>query len=247
MFNFFSRKTKDPIPFSFSTDIHCHIIPGVDDGSKDLATSVELVKKLRSWGVKRIFASPHVTQLTFENSPATIEGPFRQLKDELDAQGIDVALGHSAEYRIDDLFRKLLEDGKPLMLLPEDYILIENPFVQESWNIEQLVFDLQVSGKRPILVHPERYMYYNTKRQRYRDLHNAGLLFQINILSLAEAYGKQEKKLAEWMLKEGMVDFAGTDLHSLRHAGLIDRYLTTSDAQAHMADLAEVVRNDLAF
>lgn len=72
-------------------------------------------------------------------------------------------------------------------------------------------------------------------------------MFQINLLSLAEAYGKAEKKVAEFLIKEGLVDFIGTDLHRMSHADRIDAYLTTSDAHSHMADLSSLVMNDRTF
>lgn len=79
------------------------------------------------------------------------------------------------------------------MPFPDNYLLIENSFIQEPWNIEQLVFDLQVRGYKPILAHPERYLYYHARGNRYKELHR-NLLFQVNVLSLAGYYGKQEKK-----------------------------------------------------
>ncbi len=231
----------------FKTDIHCHLVPGVDDGSPDAATSADLIERMQRWGIERIFASPHVTQYTFENTPGTINPAMEQLRGELQRRDNGIFLDHGAEYRIDDLFNSLLSAKQTLMALPDNYLLIENSFMQEPWNLDELVFDLQVRGYRPVLAHPERYMYYNTKKKRYAELHNAGLKFQINLLSLAKAYGKGECKLAEYLIKEGMVDFIGTDLHNSRHADIIDNYLTTADARAHMTDLEPLVLNDKAF
>lgn len=246
IFNFKS-KTKEPVELCFSTDIHCHVVPGVDDGSPDAATSADLIERMQAWGIKRIYASPHVTQCTFENSPATIEPAMELLRAELKSRGNDIFVGHGAEYRIDDFFDQALEKGTDLMLLPDNYILIENSFMQEPGNLSQLVFDLQVKGFRPILAHPERYSYYYIKKQRYNDLHDAGLLFQINLLSLAQAYGKMECKIAEHLIAEGLVDFVGTDLHKAKHADAIDAYLRTSKAREHMDALRDVILNDKAF
>lgn len=246
MFNIFKSKPKEPAELCFSTDIHCHIVPGVDDGSPDAETSADLVERMQKWGIKRIIASPHVTLSTFENDHSTVDPALAALKAELKRRGNDIEVTNHAEYRIDDLFSRRLESGD-LMLLPGNYILIENSFMQEPWNLDNLVFDLQVKGFNPILAHPERYPYYYNKKNRYADLHNAGLMFQINLLSLAEAYGKAEKKMAEHLIKEGLVDFVGTDLHNRSHASRIDAYLLTSDARSHQADLAETVKNDAVF
>ncbi len=245
MFDFL-RKPKAPAQLCFATDIHCHIVPGVDDGSPDAATSADLIGRMQGWGISRIIASPHVTQDTFENDSSTIEPAMAELQAELDSRGNDIAVSHSAEYRIDELLMQRLEAGD-LMLLPNNHILIENSFIQEPWNLDQLIFDLQVRGLRPILAHPERYTYYANRRKRYDELHNAGLMFQINLLSLAGAYGKLERKLAEHLMDKGYVDFIGTDLHKHSHANLIDSYLLTREAHADMDRLRGVVRNDKAF
>lgn len=227
----------------FGTDIHCHILPGIDDGSPDAKTSVELVGRMSSWGFDRIIASPHVTYGTFPNTRETVGAAMRELTEALgDAAGTPV-IEHSAENRIDELFMQNLENNT-LMALPDNYLLIENSFIQEPWNLDQLVFDLLVKGYKPILAHPERYAYYYGKKDRYKALHLAGLMFQINVLSLAGAYGGAEKKVAEHLIGEGLVDFVGTDLHRVRHADAIDAYLASKDYARHRAALENRIFND---
>lgn len=246
MFSIFKKKPKEPAELCFATDIHCHIVPGVDDGSPDAATSAALISRMQGWGIRRILASPHVTMNTFENDRTTIDPALASLRAELDSRGMAVNIGTHAEYRLDELFERRLAEND-LMLLPDSHILIENSFFQEPWNLDQIVFDLQVKGLRPILAHPERYSYYYSHKDRLRTLHDAGLAMQINLLSLAGNYGKDELKMAEYLMKNGMVDFIGTDLHKASHADCIDAYLTTSDAHSHMADLRQTVRNDSVF
>lgn len=246
MFSIFSRKTKEPAELCFHTDIHCHVIPGIDDGARDADTSVRLIEAMRGFGINRIIASPHVTQGTFENDRSTIEPALDTLRDALRSSGIDIDISHSAEYRIDELFMSRLENND-LMLLPNDYILIENSFMLEPWNLDQLVFDLQVKGLKPILAHPERYAYYYTSKDRYQTLHNAGLSLQINLLSLAGAYGKEERNIALYLIKNGLVDFIGTDIHNRRHIAAITNYLTTKNAYSDMNSLRGMVQNDIAF
>lgn len=109
MFDFLKKKSKDPVELCFTTDIHCHIVPGVDDGSPDAATSADLIERMQSWGIKRIIASPHVTQTTFENDASTIDPAMEKLHAELQRRGNDIEVSHSAEYRIDELFLRRLE------------------------------------------------------------------------------------------------------------------------------------------
>ncbi len=235
MFNFFKKKTT-PSELYFTTDIHCHIIPGIDDGSPDASTSADLIERMQGWGIKRIIASPHVTQDTFENTPATIAPAFDTLNAELSARGNNIEITHSAEYRIDEFFIAQLETGN-IVPLPNNYLLVENSFIQEPWNLDQLLFDLKVRGYKPILAHPERYFYYYGKRNRYEEIHNAGTLFQVNLLSLAGHYGKDEKSIAEYLLDKGWVDFIGTDLHRHAHADSIDAYLSSKDYGRHLSKL----------
>lgn len=242
MFNFF-KKSSEPISVWFSTDVHCHIVPGVDDGSPDADTSSRLVAAMYEMGIRHIVATPHVTQSTFENDASTLAEPVQRLKDVLKRDGVSVRIDQSAEYRIDELLQKHIEQGD-LMPFPDNYLLIENSFIQEPWNLEQLVFDLQVRGFKPILAHPERYLYYHARGNRYEELHR-NLLFQINLLSLAGYYGKQEKKMAESLAKAGMVDFVGTDLHGWRHVECLREYLASSDARHHRDLLASKIRNSV--
>lgn len=248
MFNIFKRSkgAVEPQEFFFKTDIHCHVLPGIDDGSPDAATSVELIKRMKAWGLERIIASPHVTNLTFPNTPETVGAARKALKKALADDGTDMVIENSAEYRIDDLFARELE-AERLMTLPNNYILIENPFVREPGNLDSVIFDLQVRGLRPILVHPERYSYYYKHHERYEVLHNAGAMFQINVLSLAGGYGKDERKIAEILIEKGLVDFVGTDLHNAAHADIIDRYLASSDYLKDRDRLKGRILNDKAF
>lgn len=246
MFDFLRKKSKEPAELCFATDIHCHLVPGVDDGSPDARTSAKLIEQMQQWGIRRIIASPHVTQYTFENDHSSIDPAMEALRAELKARGNDIELSHSAEYRIDELFMERLDKGD-IMPLPNNFLLIENSFMQEPWNLDQLVFDLQVKGFQPILAHPERYTYYYNKKNRYAELHSAGLMFQINLLSLAGAYGKAERKIAEQLIKDNLVDFIGTDIHMQRHIDAINDYLVTKEARSDMQALAPMVKNDSAF
>lgn len=242
MFNFFSK----PLPAAtlcFSTDIHCHVIPGIDDGAQSAESAADLIENMQRWGIGRIIASPHVTQGIFENDRTTIEPALAALKSELAARGNGIDVSHSAEYRIDQLLLDRLDAGD-MMPLPNGYMLIENSFMQEPWNLDQLIFDLQVRGYKPILAHPERYSYYYNRKARYADLHGKGLAFQINLLSLAGAYGKYEAKMARYLIDAGLVDFIGTDLHRRSHVDAIDAYLTTKEAHTDMERLSGVVLND---
>ena len=243
MFNFLKKK-KEPAHLCVSTDIHCHLVPGVDDGARDAATAAEIIERMQSWGVKRIIASPHVTQDTFENTPEELVKALAELQAELNARGNNIELSRSAEYRIDDYSMSQINSGVATTL-PNSYILVENAFMQEPWGLDQLLFDLQVKGLRPILAHPERYFYYHKNQRRYDKIHAAGTCFQVNMLSLAGYYGKEEKAIAESLVAKGYVDFLGTDIHHHRHVDSIEAYLQSKDYSKILPKLN--LQNDKAF
>lgn len=244
MFGLFSKK-KNPIPVWFKTDIHCHILPGIDDGSPDVETSVELIKGLQGLGIRRIIASPHVAAVQFPNTRETLAESFGCLREALEKEGIDMPVGHSAEYRLDEDLPGIIERGE-LIPYPGDFVLVENQWIQEPWNLEEVIFNLQIKGFQPILAHPERFTYYHKDMKRLDFLHDK-VPFQINLLSLAGYYGKPIKKMAEALLKKGYVDYIGTDTHNQRHLESLAAYLATSDAEKHRELSLRTLKNDKSF
>lgn len=243
MFNFFHKKSEDGGRLFFTTDIHSHVVPGIDDGSPSVERSVELVGRMKEWGLEKLIVTPHVTQDTFENTPEIIEEAYGNLRRGLDEAGVDVEMDHSAEYRIDEMFVEQLEAGI-VRRLHGEFLLVENSYIQEAYNLDQILFSISMKGFRPILAHPERYMYYYGKQNRYDELHGKGILFQVNLLSLAGFYGKEPKKIAEMLIDKGYVDFLGTDLHRRTHADMITKYLGSKDYRRHREKLEGRIMND---
>lgn len=244
MFSFFKKKTLPGL--FFHTDLHCHLVPGIDDGQTDPDEAASLVKIEKEWGIERIFCTPHITQDVFENTPEIISAAFARLKEAVGRHGIDMPLDYSAEHRLDGFFLSQLEKGA-IRSFPNNYLLVENPFVQEAMNFDQNLFDISIKGYTPILAHPERYGYYFDKPQRYKQIHQNGALFQVNLLSLTGYYGKEVKKMAEWLIAEDLVDFIGTDMHNRHHADAITAYLSTKDYKRHAKALDGRILNDKAF
>lgn len=244
MFDFlFKKKTAELPELFFHTDVHCHIMPGVDHGSPDEDTSLKLIEGEQSWGINRIVLTSHVTESTFENNPQTLAAGFDRLVRAVKAVGNSIKLAYSAEYRIDSLFMEQYKAGQ-LVKFPDDYLLVENSFVQEPWGLDNLLFDLKISGFKPIMAHPERFGYYHDDKKRYDALHQAGNLFQVNLLSLAGYHGTAPKKVAEWLVEQGYADFLGTDMHNMTHFEAIDKYLRSKDFKKLMPLLEKTVKND---
>ena len=245
MFDFFKKK-REPLELFYHTDIHSHILPGIDDGSPHVERSLELVRSMREWGLNRIIATPHVTQDKFENTPEIVTEVYGELKNALQEKDIDVELGFAAEYRIDEYFISQVEADN-LMKLPEGYLLIENSYVQEPWNLANTIFQLRMKGHKLILAHPERYVYYHDKKEMYDKLHSSGVLFQVNVLSLANSYGKEVRKMAEYLIDKDYVDFLGTDLHRRTHVKQINDYLASKSYRKTRERLEGRILNDKIF
>lgn len=227
--------------------MHCHVVPGVDDGSPDAATSADLVERMASWGITRIIATPHVTGGTFENTPDILDPALEELTTELRRRSSGVEVTRSAEFRIDALLRRLLDLGT-VTPFPGNYLLVENSYHQEPPGLLDFLQGLRARGYRLILAHPERYLYYwRYNRQRYGEIYRSGIYLQVNVLSLAGYYGREERSAAEWLVEKGYVDFLGTDLHNHSHADAIEAYLA-SKAYARLAG-GDALRllNDRAF
>ncbi len=240
---FGKNRYTEPQKLCFTTDIHCHILPGIDDGAKDTAVSVSLVETMQQWGIKNIIATPHVTEETFENTPQTIAAAYGELGKALSENGMDIPVSYSAEYRMDGKFGEILKnDG--YILMPGRHLLIENSFVQPAFDLKNIIFELQLKDIRPVLAHPERYSYYQRKRKVYTELIEAGCEFQINILSLSGYYGEAEKETALWLIDRGYVSFLGTDLHHFGHIESINRFLCTKEYSDIADRLAPVLKND---
>lgn len=241
-FNLFKRKEKK---LFFNTDMHSHLVPGVDDGSANINTSVFLCQELSKLGITTSYLTPHVTAITFPNNRNTIEEPFEALKQALKEQHVPLTIGHSAEYRLDELFEREVLGKDDFMLFPNDYILIENAFTQPTLHFDDLVYELKARGLHPILAHPERYCYYANNPSKYEEIHDSEVLFQCNILSFAGFYGRMEHDTAFYLLENGMVDFIGTDMHRVEHLNALKHFIGTSEYKK-LERMAEI-RNDFAF
>lgn len=242
IFNFLGKKHNTDTTLFYDTEVHCHILPGIDDGSPDVETSVALVQQLKNWGIQRIITTSHVTESTFENTPESIQQAYKMLRKALDDRDIEIEIKTSAEYRMDEYFLKQLQGGT-IMSFPGNYLLIENSFFQPFWELRELVFDLQLKGYTPMLAHPERYVYYHKTPQIYKELHDQGLLFQVNLLSLAGYYNPDVKEMAWKLLDNGMVDLIGSDMHHMQHAAHITKFIGSKEYEKLKQKAGNILNN----
>lgn len=218
MFNFFKKEKHSSVPLEFpvSTDIHSHILAGIDDGSPDIPTSLELVKGLYSLGYRRLVATPHVIGDFYRNNPVIINRELDRLKAACAEEGIDIQLSAAAEYMLDDYFLQLLR-RKEVLPVFGNYILTELPYSVMPMNVNEIVFEIITAGYTPILAHPERYFYYHRDPEEYFRLKELGFALQVNLLSAPGYYGAPVATSAKYIFENGLADFVGTDMHHLRH------------------------------
>ncbi|MEO9211434.1 MAG: CpsB/CapC family capsule biosynthesis tyrosine phosphatase [Ginsengibacter sp.] len=220
MFNLFKKK-EPQLPTSnfkwLSQDIHSHLLPGIDDGSPDVATSIQLLQSLSSAGIKDFICTPHIISDLYRNTPETISKALAILKEACVANNLDVNLRAAAEYMIDDGFKAKLENGEPLLTLEKNYILTEFSYYTLPSNLNEITFQILSNNYLPLAAHPERYHYYHNDFDAFFKLQEAGFLLQVNILSITGYYGKSVAKAAKFILKNNLAAFVGTDLHHENH------------------------------
>jgi tyrosine-protein phosphatase YwqE len=216
MLQFFRKQpTLDSYAF-LGVDMHAHWLPGIDDGAPDLATSLQLLRQLQDLGYRELWATPHVMADLYPNTPAIIHEKLAEVREAAHAAGLDLALHAAAEYLLDEGFADKLNKGE-LLTLPGKKVLVELSFVSAPPHLEEVLFQLQAAGYGIILAHPERYLYLRDDFARYEKLHRRGLAFQLNLLSLTGYYGEPIRENAQRLLKAGLVDYLGTDMHHERH------------------------------
>lgn len=224
MFSFLGLNGKKLLS---SVDLHSHLIPSIDDGSKDMETSILLIQKLKALGYKKLIITPHISDM-FPNSSSIILEGYRVLKEELSNRKIQIELEIGAEYYADEQFETLLEKNDILSFGKERYLLFELSYFTPPHDIDNLIYDIKLKGYTPILAHPERYLYWHLDFDKYRELKEMGTLFQINLNSTVGYYNKDIQHIAEKLIMHSLVDFIGSDTHHITHLKSLKRSLNQS-------------------
>ena len=222
--NFFHSKKNIPLYQGFSwlaQDIHSHILPGLDDGSPDIETSLQLLQSLSDAGIHKFICTPHIIGDMYRNTPETINNALSKLKKALQENGLSMEIGAGAEYMMDDHFLELLRNKEPLMKLTKNYILTELSYSTAPEKLEKISFEININNYQPLMAHPERYPYYHHNYDAYHRMKELGFLLQVNLLSLTGYYGKNVAKAAKFILENKLADFVGTDLHHFNHLNIL--------------------------
>lgn len=229
MFGLFKKNKQYDLSW-LGVDMHSHLLPGIDDGSPDVQTSLMLIKGLQELGMHTFFATPHIYTEIYPNTPDTILPAYQKLRAALaeDPDTSGIQLNAAAEYMIDDVFASRYTDHKPLTL-PGNQVLIEMSYQYGRQDLFDHIFQMELKGYKPILAHPERYKYYHQTPKIFEEIKDRGCALQVNLLSLSGYYGSQVKKTAYYLVKEGMVDYIGTDIHHAKHLEVIRKFVAETD------------------
>ncbi len=230
------------------TDIHSHILPAVDDGSRSTSSSISILNSLYESGVRRFTLTPHVSGGLFPNTETSLRLAFDALSKTISEElPSDIELHLGAEYMLDEFF----EDIQAPLTYPDKSILIEMSYQSRSSNLMDSVFRLVQDGYHPVLAHPERYEFYFTGRKKVRTLPeiekliDMGCRLQLNIQSLTGCYGQGSFENLKYMLDHDMYSFIATDIHSASQMSCYKDFKVSSGQFEKVRQLA--VSNDTLF
>jgi tyrosine-protein phosphatase YwqE len=223
--NIFSSSRPSLPDFSaLNADMHSHLIPGIDDGAKNLMESVDLARRMYQLGYRKLITTPHIQQEFFRNTPEIILNGLEKVRKALKSENVPVEIQAAAEYLIDDGFEEKAA-GVNLLTFSGKYLLVELSYFNPHPNLKAFIFNLQVDGFKVVLAHPERYTYWFNDFSKYEELKDRGVFFQANVVSLARFYPDPVKKMAEKLIDKGMIDFLGSDMHNMNYMQALEKAL----------------------
>lgn len=198
--------------FRGACDMHCHLLPGVDDGFPNLETSLQALIKLEERGIKKMILTPHFMKDYPKNNRTSITTDFEVFKA-VASKDCNIELYLGAEYMLDACFMDHLKAGFLTLDKSGKYVLCETSYLMYEHGISQMLYDAMCEDFQPVIAHPERYEY--AVRDNYFRWKDKNYKFQLNLLSLVGVYGRPALVKSHYLLKQGMYDFVGSDMHGL--------------------------------
>lgn len=216
--SFFKPKPKFQNPIL--TDMHSHLLAGIDDGVKTWEESVQVIREFHRLGYRKLITTPHIMSDYYRNEPAGIKEKLRELQEILLREGIDMKMEAAAEYYLDEELIRKVENKERLLTFGDSYLLFETNFLTEPYQLKDFLFQVITQGYKPVLAHPERYQYMTMEKAE--ELKDRGVLLQVNIPSLIGVYSRPIQKLAEKLIEKRWIDLAGSDCHQILHIRLME-------------------------
>ena len=258
MFGFFKRNKTLPTFAPLVTDMHCHLLPLVDDGSKSLEESLEVMEAMKAVGFEQIRLTPHFNYPRFPNKADDIKERYKNFCAEVEANKGDRQIPKmtsvTGEFQVGDGFMDYFESGQLLTYKFTDpkrgsekgLLLIEFSLHQKRMGLEDIVFKLQMEGYDIIIAHPERYPYYDSHSEELEQFKEQGIYLQANILSLDGFYGEASQRKAYDYIENGWVEFLGTDMHNVMYAEAL-RHASTNRKIIQLLEKTEFENKNLVI
>ena len=197
-------------------DLHCHILPGIDDGATDLDMALEMAQIAADDGIHTIACTPHIYPGLYENTRQSIRTAISAFQGELDQRGIAIRLVEGADVHLDVDLVTSIREGRVPTIAGSRYLLLEPPHHVAPPGFENAVFQLVMAGYIPVITHPERLSWVEDNFDVFQRLVRGGVWMQITAGAVTGRFGKRPKYWADRMLDEGMVHILATDAHHPR-------------------------------
>ena len=194
-------------------DLHCHLLPGIDDGSVDLEMSLEMARLSVADGVRTLACTPHIYPGLYENTAAGIRAGVDALQVELDSREIPLKLVVGADVHLEPGLSASIKGGRIPTIAGSRYLLLEPPHHVAPPRFEESVFDLMTAGYIPVITHPERLSWIEDHYPIFQRLVARGVWMQLTAASVAGRFGRRALYWSERMLDEGCVHIIATDAH----------------------------------
>lgn len=198
-------------------DLHCHILPGVDDGSKNMEETISILKKATENGFDTICFTPHYVEPNYLNNKTQNYEILKQVKKRIEEEMIQVKLLLGNETFIHENMNKLLQSKMISTLADSNYVLIELPMYQELTQevVQKMLDSVREKGFKIVIAHPERYTYIQKKPKKILEYFGEDVIFQGNYASIIGAYGKDAQKAMKKLLKDNVIHYLATDVHHI--------------------------------
>lgn len=217
VFSLFKRKEQsaENEVQTLTADMHSHLLPAIDDGVQSYEESISIIKKFVEMGYKKLITTPHVMGDFYRNTPETIMDRLDKLNDIVNELQLPITIEAAAEYYLDESFMERLHKKEKLLSFgSKKYVLFETSYMNASPFLNQAVFMMQSQGYKPVLAHPERYIYVFESQEKLFEIFEKGCLFQTNISALNGYYSRPSKMIAEKLIDNKMIAFLGSDCHN---------------------------------
>ncbi|MFK7786509.1 MAG: tyrosine-protein phosphatase [Crocinitomicaceae bacterium] len=225
---FGSREEEKLPPVDLSilkTDMHSHLIPGVDDGSRSMDETIAMLAKFESMGYQKVITTPHIMGDYYKNTPETILGGLENVRTTAKQLGLNIQIEAAAEYYYDESLMDRLKRKEQLLTFDDNRLLFEFSMMSKPDQIEQLLFEMLTQNYKPVLAHFERYGFFFGSVDQAIEWREKGIDIQLNLNSLTGHYGPQVKEQAERLVDAGAIDFVASDCHRIEHLMLMEKNL----------------------